>query len=320
MMKHRRAERSGGANAISRASFLRLLAAGGAAALAGAPARAVTPMGPMMTRLIPGTTEKLPLIGVGTWQVFDVGPDPSARSPLREVLKVLFEAGGTVIDSSPMYGPAEGVAGDLLAEMGARDRAFIATKVWTNGREEGIAQMRQSMRRFRTDRIDLMQVHNLLDWQTHLKTLRGWKDDGTVRYIGVTHYTDGALPALADIVAREKIDFVQLSYSLEDRAAEDRVLPLCAERGTGVIANRPFGSGGMFRRVRGKALPDWAAEFECRSWAQFFLKYLVAHPAMSCAIPGTGKPEHMKDNVQAGLGRLPDEMQRRRMAAFWDAL
>jgi diketogulonate reductase-like aldo/keto reductase len=308
------------ARGLSRAAFLRLVAAGGAAALMGAPARAESTAGRMITRPIPGTTEAMPIIGVGTWQTFDVGADTASRAPLRRVLEILFEAGGSVIDSSPMYGPAEGVAGDLLAEMGARDRAFIATKVWTRGREDGIAQMRQSLRRFRTNRIDLMQVHNLLDWRTHLATLRGWKDDGTVRYIGVTHYTESALPALADIIAREKIDFVQLSYSLDDRAAESRVLPLAAERGVGVIANQPFGSGGMFRRVRGKALPDWAADFDCRSWAQFFLKYIVAHPAVSCAIPGTGKPEHMSDNVQAGIGRLPDERQRRRMAAYWDAL
>lgn len=308
---------------LSRAHFLRLMAAGGAATLMGAPAWGATPTTPagrMIARAIPGTTETMPVIGVGTWQTFDVGRDAAARAPLRQVLQILFDAGGTVIDSSPMYGPAEGVAGDLLAEMGARDRAFIATKVWTTGREQGIAQMRESMRRFRTNRIDLMQVHNLVDWQTQLKTLRGWKDDGTVRYIGITHYTDSALPRLAEIIEREKIDFVQLSYSLEDRAAEQRLLPLCAARGTGVIANQPFGSGGMFRRVRGKKLPDWAAYFDCRSWAQFFLKYIVAHPAMSCAIPGTGKPEHMADNVQGGIGRLPDEKQRRQMAAFWDAL
>lgn len=309
---------------LSRGRFLRLLAAGGAAAMTGlsggAPARAETKAGRMIARAIPGTKEMMPVIGVGTWQTFDVGADAASRAPLRQVLQILFDAGGTVVDSSPMYGPAEGVAGDLLAEMGARDRAFIATKVWTTGKEAGIRQMRESLRRFRTDRIDLMQVHNLVDWRTQLATLRAWKDEGTLRYIGITHYTDSALPALADIIAREKIDFVQLSYSLDDRAPEERLLPLCAERGTGVIANRPFGSGGMFKRVRGKALPPWAAEFDCASWAQFFLKYLVGHPALSCAIPGTGRPEHMTDNVQAGLGRLPDEKQRRRMAAFWDAL
>lgn len=325
MTGDRRPARSGASGGLSRAAFLRLIAAGGAAALAGvpmggAPARAATPAGRMITRTIPSTGETLPVIGVGTWQTFDVGADAAARAPLRQVLQILFEAGGSVIDSSPMYGPAEGVAGDLLAEMGARNRAFIATKVWTTGREAGIQQMRKSMRRFRTNRIDLMQVHNLVDWRTQLATLRAWKDEGTLRYIGVTHYTDSALPAVADIIAREKIDFVQLSYSLDDRAAEDRVLPLCAERGVGVIANQPFGSGGMFRRTRGKALPAWAADFDCRSWAQFFLKYLVGHPALTCAIPGTGRPEHMTDNVQGGIGRLPDAKQRRQMAAFWDAL
>jgi diketogulonate reductase-like aldo/keto reductase len=304
---------------LGRGAFLRLMAASAAAALTGMPARSATP-GRMITRPIPGTGEAMPVIGVGTWQSFHVGSDAASRAPLRRVLEILFEAGGSVIDSSPMYGPAESVAGDLLAEMGARNRAFIATKVWTRGRDDGIAQMRRSLRRFRTDRIDLMQVHNLLDWRTHLETLRGWKDDGTVRYIGVTHYTASALPALADIIRGEKIDFVQLSYSLEDRSAESRVLPLAAERGVGVVVNQPFGSGGMFRRVRGKPLPGWAADFDCRSWAQFFLKYIVAHPAVSCAIPGTGKPEHMADNVQAGFGRLPDEKQRRQMAAYWDAL
>jgi diketogulonate reductase-like aldo/keto reductase len=319
-MRARLSGMTDGRAGMSRGDFLRLLAAGGAAALMGAPARAETTSGRMIARAIPGTNEMMPVIGVGTWQTFDVGADAASRAPLRQVLEILFRAGGTVIDSSPMYGPAEGVAGDLLAEMGARDRAFIATKVWTSGKEAGIRQMRESLRRFRTNRIDLMQVHNLVDWRTQLATLRAWKDEGTLRYIGITHYTDSALPALADIVAREKIDFVQLSYSLDDRAAEERLLPLCAERGTGVIANQPFGSGGMFKRVRGKALPPWAAECDCRSWAQFFLKYLVGHPALSCAIPGTGKPEHMTDNVQGGIGRLPDEKQRRRMAACWDSL
>jgi len=319
-MRARLSDMTDGRAGMSRGGFLRLLAAGAAAAIVGAPARAETTSGRMIARAIPGTKEMMPVIGVGTWQTFDVGADTASRAPLRQVLEILFRSGGTVIDSSPMYGPAEGVAGDLLAEMGARDRAFIATKVWTTGREAGIRQMRESLRRFRTNRIDLMQVHNLVDWRTQLATLRAWKDEGTLRYIGVTHYTDSALPALADIVAREKIDFVQLSYSLDDRAAEERLLPLCAERGTGVIANQPFGSGGMFRRVRGKTLPPWAADFDCKSWAQFFLKYLVGHPALSCAIPGTGKPEHMTDNVAGGMGRLPDEKQRRQMATFWDAL
>lgn len=274
----------------------------------------------MLTRPIPATGEAMPVIGVGTWQTFDVGGNPAMKPQLRQVLERLFDAGGTMIDSSPMYGTAEAVTGDLLADMTARDKAFLATKVWTSGREQGIAQMRQSAERFRSPRIDLMQIHNLVDWQIHLKTLRQMKAQGAIRYLGITHYTTGSLEQLAAIIAREPIDFVQLGYSIETREAERRVLPLCAERKVAVIVNQPFESGGLFRKVRGKALPPWAAEIGCASWAQLFLKYIVGHPAVTCAIPATDKPDHMADNAKAGFGALPDAKQRQRMAAFWDGV
>ena len=273
----------------------------------------------MLTRFIPATGEALPVIGLGTWQTFDVGDNATIRPQLRQVLDRLFEAGGTMIDSSPMYGTAEAVTGELLAAMGARSKAFLATKVWTSGRDAGIAQMRQSAQRFRSPVVDLMQIHNLVDWQTHLKTLRAMKARGEIRYLGITHYTTGSLPALADIIAKEPIDFVQLGYSIETRDAEQRVLPLCADRKVAVIVNQPFESGGLFRKVRGKELPNWATEIDCASWAQLFLKYVVSHPAVTCVIPATDKPQNMADNAKAGFGTQPDTKQRQRMAAFWDA-
>jgi diketogulonate reductase-like aldo/keto reductase len=274
----------------------------------------------MLTRLIPSTGEMMPVIGLGTWRAFDVGTDETTRLPLREVLQILLDGGGRIIDSSPMYGRAEAVTGDLLAELTARPRAFLATKVWTTGRERGIEQMRRSARLLRNETIDLMQIHNLVDWRTHLASLRRMKDDGQIRYIGITHYTTGALPELARILAREPgIDFVQLGYSLATRAAETEVLPVAASRGVGVIANQPLERGDLFRRVRGRPLPDWAEEFDCASWAQLFLKYILAEPAVTCMIPATGNSQHMKDDLAAGFGRLPDARQRQQIRQLWDA-
>ena len=274
----------------------------------------------MLTRPIPATGEAMPVIGFGTWQTFDVGADKAALAQRREVLQVLFDAGGRMIDSSPMYGRAEAVVGTLLKEMGARDKAFLATKVWTSGERAGITQMRESAAKLGTPSIDLMQIHNLVDWRTHLKTLRAWKAEGRFRTLGITHYTVPALDDLADIIRKEKIDFVQLGYSIGTRAAEQRLLPVAAERGVAVIANQPFDSGDLFQRSKGKPLPAWASELDCTSWAQFMLKYIVGHPAVTCAIPGTARPDHARDNIAAALGRLPDERQRRRMAEYWEAL
>ena len=225
-----------------------------------------------------------------------------------------------MIDSSPMYGPAEAVIGDLLTEMAARPRVFLATKVWTTGRERGIEQIQRSTQLLRTQVIDLIQIHNLVDWHTQLATLRGMKAEGRIRYIGITHYTTSALPELARILQTEPgIDFVQLGYSRGTRTAETELLPTAAARGVAAIANQPFEQGDLFRRVRGRTLPDWAAEFECESWAQLFLKYILAEPAVTCVIPATNNPDHMKDDLGAGFGRLPDPRQRQKIREFWDA-
>lgn len=275
----------------------------------------------MLTRPIPRGGETLPVIGLGTWPMFDVGPEERVRAPVREVVRTLVEGGGRVIDSSPMYGRAEAVAGALVEELGAREKAFLATKVWTSGRERGIAEMHRSAERLRTRTIDLVQIHNLLDWRTHLETLRAMKERGEIRYIGITHYTDAALPELARILRAEgSIDFVQCAYSLSQRAAEQALLPVAAGEGVAVILNRPLGQGGLFGRVRGRPLPDCARQFECASWTEFFLKYVLAEAAVTCVIPATGDPAHMADNLAAGSGRLPDARQRQQMRDFWDGL
>jgi len=304
---------------LTRAGFLRLMAAAGAAAVAGgaAPARAAEQ--PVQTRPIPKTGEALPVVGLGTWQTFDIGTGADERAPREEVLKLLFAGGGKVIDSSPMYGRAEAVTGDLLAKLGVQAKAFIATKVWTNGREGGIRQMEESFRKLRVRHIDLMQVHNLVDWRTHLQTLRAWKDQGRVRYVGITHYTSSALDNLIAVIKAERVDFVQMAYSIAVRDAEKRLLPFAAESSVAVLVNRPFEGGDLFSKVRGKKLPPWAADIDCASWGQFFLKFILSHPAVTCVIPGTAKPQHMADNLAAGRGRLPDQTTRKKMVAFLES-
>lgn len=316
-----------GRTGMTRAAFLRLAVAAATSLLLRPAAqgqdagqgRAAVNGGRLHTRPIPSTGEALPVIGVGTWQTFDVGPAEAERAPLREVLQILFAAGGSVIDSSPMYGRSEAVAGDLLADLRAREQAFVATKVWTSGREQGIQQMRRSMTLLRDQRIELMQVHNLVDWRTHLQTLRAWKAEGRIRYLGITHYTAGAYDEMEAVMRREQLDFVQINYAIADRAAERRLLPLAAERGIAVLVNQPFGGGGLLRNLAGAPLPEWAAELECTSWAQVLLKYVLGHPAVTCVIPGTSRPHHMTDNCRAGMGVLPDERMQRKMAAWWDA-
>lgn len=271
---------------------------------------------PMLTRPIPSTGEAMPVIGLGTYRTFDVGRDPAVRATLAEVLRSFVAAGGTMIDSSPMYGRAEEVCGDVLAETGLHDKVFVATKVWTRGGRRGVAQMRESMEKLRCGVIDLMQIHNLVDWRTHLATLRGWRDEGLIRYLGITHYTTGAFAELEDVMTREAVDFVQLPYSIAVRGAEERILSVAADKGVGVIVNRPYDGGGLFAAVRGRPLPGWAAEFDCTGWGQFFLKYILAHPAVTCVIPATGKVDHLTEMVLAGEGRLPDDAQRARMAAL----
>ena len=298
---------------MSRAEFLRLAAASAAGLILGAPAHAAerAPSTAMRTRPIPATGEALPVIGCGTYVGFDVARDSAEHQRLPGVLQALFGAGGAVIDSSPMYGRAEAVTGELLAAAGSRGKAFVATKVWTRGRAEGIRQMEESLRRLQVERLDLMQIHNLVDWQTHLATLRDWKAAGRVRYLGVTHYTAGAYDALEAVMRSETLDFVQINYSLDEREAERRILPLAAERGMAVIINRPFGGGGLLRRLRERPLPPWAADIGATSWAQLLLKFVLSHPAVTCAIPGTSRPEHMADNARAGIGLIPEP-------GFWD--
>jgi len=274
----------------------------------------------LAARPIPSTGEQLPVIGLGTWQVFDVGRDAAKRAPLRQTLEAFARGGGRVVDSSAMYGTSESVLGDLAAELGLHKKLFIATKVWTSGRDEGIRQMELSFSRLRVKRLDLMQVHNLVDVATHTRTLAEWKNKGRVRYLGITHYVSSAYAEVERLLKTGQYDFLQINYSLGEPAAAQRLLPLAAERRIAVIANRPFVEGAMFRRVRGKALPEWAKEIGVASWAQFFLKWILGHPAVTCTIPGTGRPEHMLDNLAAGAGSFPDPAMRTRMAEHFDSL
>jgi diketogulonate reductase-like aldo/keto reductase len=274
----------------------------------------------MLTRTIPSSGEKLPVIGLGTWKAFDVDPTANVRKQLEDVLSLFVKLGGRLIDSSPMYGRAEEVIGQLTSALGIREKLFLATKVWTEGKQSGIQSMERSMSLLRTKRIDLMQVHNLVDVNTQLATLQEWKQQGRIRYNGITHYESGALDEIAKLLRSQKFDFLQINYSLMEPEAEQSILSLAHERGVAVIANRPFGAGNLFSKVHSKPLPDWAAEFDCRTWAQFFLKWIVANPAITCAIPATDKPRHLEDNMQGGIGRLPDAKLRRRMAEFVSSL
>jgi diketogulonate reductase-like aldo/keto reductase len=300
---------------MNRRDACRLIAA---TALAG-PALA-TEARAMVKRRIPSSGEQIPVIGMGSSNTFDVEDSAGATDPLRAVLSALVEGGGTVIDTSPMYGRSETILGNLIADLSLRPRLWLATKVWTRGREAGAAQVAESMRRLRTGRLELLQIHNLLDWREHLPTLRSLERAGKVRYLGLTHYRADAHVELERVLAEERFDWLQVNYSLAERAADARLLPFCRDKGIAVMANRPFADGEMFARVRGKPLPPWAAELGCASWAQFFLKYVASHPAITCVIPATSKPGNMRDNIAAGLGPLPDEKQRSRMREYWNAL
>lgn len=293
---------------MDRRTFVRDTA--GALVAAGLPHATEPPPMTMGTRPIPRTGEPLPVVGLGTWQTFD----PPRRTPevlagLEATLRALRTAGGTVVDSSPMYGASEAVAGELAERAGLVEALFVATKVWTEGEAEGVREMEASARLLRKPRLDLLQVHNLVDWRTHLRTLRRWQDAERVRYVGVTHYQTSAFGDLETIVAREAIDFVQLPYSVALRDAEQRLLPAARDAGVAVLVNLPFGGGGLLRRLAGEPLPT-AVRAWAGSWPQALLKFVLAHPAVTCVIPGTSRPEHMADNARAGTGRLPDAGER----------
>lgn len=264
-------------------------------------------------KTIPSSGEELAVIGMGTSRTFDAGNDTALRSQLREVLQSFFDNGGELIDSSPMYGSAEEVTGALLKDVTNKDNLFAATKVWIYGRDAGIEQMQASMDKIGVETMDLMQIHNLRDWKTHIRTLRNWKEKGKIRYIGITTSHGRAHDEFVDIMKKEPLDFVQFSYNIENRVAEKEIFPLAADRGIATLINRPFQRGSLFNKAGDKPLPGWAVDIDCDSWAQIFLKYIVSHPAATCVIPATSKIEHMVDNMSAGYGRLPDAALRKRM-------
>lgn len=269
----------------------------------------------ILTRPIPSTGERLPAIGLGTWQSFDIGTGRRERAACRAVLETLFAGGGSAIDSSPMYGRAEAAVGELLAGLPNRPKPFIATKVWTRGAAQGRAQMAASLAKLGS--VDLMQIHNLVDWRTHWPLIQEWKAAGRIRYAGITHYTAGALDDLAAVIESTPVDFVQCAYSVVDRAPERRLLPLCADRGVAMLANRPLAEGAIPRRLRRRALPDWAGAIGCDDWAGLALKFILSHPAVTCAIPATRDAAHMAANLRAAAGPLPDADLRARIAALW---
>ena len=291
-----------------------------AAGIAFGPQRVLAAGPAPIRKPIPSTGELLPAIGMGTSRTFDVWGQPETTRQLTEVLQVFFDNGGTLIDSSPMYGNAEAVVGDLVKRIGKKGDYFAATKVWTDGRQAGIEQMEQSMARMGVEVMDLMQIHNLRDWRTHLPVLRQRKQEGKIRYVGITTSHGRFHSALERIMADEPLDFVQFSYNIEDRTAEERLLPLAADRGIATLINRPYQRGSLFYRVKDTPLPEWSAGFDCESWGQFFLKFILSHPAVTCVIPATSKVHHMKDNMGAGFGRLPDPDMREKMVRYFQTL
>ena len=278
----------------------------------------------LIRRKIPKSTNGMdawPVVGIGTYDTFDVGPKAPERAELKRVMQEFVTLGGTVVDSSPMYGEAERVVGDLTGELKNREQLFFATKVWTSGRETGVRQMEQSFKLMQAGaRMDLMQIHNLLDLEVHTRTLREWKAAGKVRFMGITHYHAGAHAALEKLIKTNTYDTVQVNFSMAEPEAEERLLPACLDAGVAVIVNRPFAQANLFARVKGKPVPPWCADFDCGSWAQFFLKYLLGHPAVTCVIPGTRRVDHLRDNMAAGMGRLPDAAQRKRMVELFKTL
>jgi diketogulonate reductase-like aldo/keto reductase len=275
---------------------------------------------PIERRVIPVSGETIPVVGLGTWRTFDAGNSKEKRADLLEVIKMLIQKEASVIDSSPMYGSSETVVGDLSQQLNKRNKLFLASKVWTSGKEDGIRQMNQSFQKMKTEKMDLMQVHNLIDVQTHLKTLRNWKEEGKIKYFGITHYIPGVYPELIRLIKTGKPDFVQCCYNVATRDAEKELLPVAKEKGVAVIINRPFEEGNLFNRVAGKSLPPWAKEYDINSWAQFFIKLIISHAAVTCTIPGTSNALHLAENLAAASGKLPDEKIRNKMADYFASI
>lgn len=298
---------------LNRRECLRLLAAAGVFTIAPS---WINFAPQILRRSIPSTGEALPSIGLGTWKTFNVGRSAKERMPQHNVLQNLLAHGGAAVDTSPMYGQSEAVIGDLAAENNFSNELFIATKVWTTGQQEGIAQMNNSFSLLKRDVIDLMQVHNLVDWNTHYKTLRKWKEEGKIKYIGITHYVNSAHEEMEQIIKSVPMDFIQINYSITARNIENRLLRVAEERNVAVMINQPYNGGSIFRLNQGKKVPTWAAEFDCSTWPEFYLKYILADPAVTCIIPGTSNPIHMTENMMAGVGRLPNETQRKKMTQY----
>nr|WP_298925880.1 aldo/keto reductase [uncultured Allomuricauda sp.] len=274
----------------------------------------------VISRIIPSTGEALPVVGLGTWQTFDVGNALEQREILSQVLLEMYRLGGTVIDSSPMYGSSEKVVGDLTSKLDFKNKLFYATKVWTSGKQAGIRQMEASMQKMRQAKMDLIQIHNLTDWKTHVKTLKDWKEQQKIRYWGITHYVDSSHSSLEEIIKSERPDFVQFNYSIRSRHAEESLFETARKYNTATIINQPYESGSLFRLVRGKEIPQWAKEQDINSWGQYFLKFILSNENVSCVIPGTSKPHHMIDNMGAGLGKMPNGSLRSKMLSHLKTL
>ncbi len=274
----------------------------------------------MLKRRIPSTDQPLSVIGLGTWQSFDIGNNSNDRERLSNVLLTIKKHGGQMIDSSPMYGNSEKVVGDLTTKLEIQKDFFYATKVWTTGKQSGIAQMKNSLKTMNRKKMDLMQIHNIVDWKTHVKTLKNWKEKEIIKYWGITHYTNSSHDQLSKIIKTEKPDFVQFNYSIDNRHAEHELISTAVSNNTAIIINRPYNGGSLFKKTKNKPLPEWVKENDINSWGQFFLKYILSNKAINCVIPGTSKPHHALDNMMAGYGILPDDTTRKKMYAYFKNL
>ena len=295
----------------SRRTVLKILGVSGLAPPMGL--QAVDIKNNMARRIIPSTGELLPVIGLGTSRVFDTDLNERSLNPRKEIVKALLDHGGSLIDTSPMYGKAEEVTGKIAQDLKVNDRLFLATKVWIEGKQAGEIQMKESSKKLNKAVIDLMQIHNLLDWKTHIKTLYDWKEQGKINYIGISHFRSNAFSQIEKIITKERIDFAQFNYSLQEREAEKRLLPLCKERGVATLINRPFMRGKLFKAVARKKLPNWAYEYNINTWSQFFLKFILANPGVTTIIPATSDPSHMVDNLNGGIGLIPEMGLQKRM-------